>query len=110
MTEQADEARETNDISRKSLPFTPPGLSTLITGNAPSSLNWLVQQYAQGALASISLMETWLVNYRNMSDAWRAAWREQQDETLASVRAQLKSTLPDQPASQPKDAKKPRRD
>lgn len=87
--------------------FTLPDFSGIRAETPPFGMNWATRQYAQGMLASLGLMETWIANSRNISDAWQASLREQQDVFLSSFRSQLKSTLAEQPTDGAKAESKP---
>lgn len=80
----------------RSFPF--PAFPGMQNRQLPSGMNWLAQQYAQGALTSLSLFESWASNYRTASDAWRASLRQQQDTFLESMKAQLNLLSAETPA------------
>ena len=65
---------------------------------SPFATTWVAQQYSQGALTSLNLLESWIANYRTVSDAWRASIRQQQDAMLAATRSQLDSLSAGRPA------------
>ena len=81
------------------------GLSGLKEGTPPFATTWMARQYAQGALTSLNMLESWVSNYRTVTDAWRASLRQQQDAFLDSTKAQLKLMSPTMPA-EPEDAGK----
>lgn len=91
-----DAGNSKNDF--KPMMFSMPGLPMTKDGQSPFGMEWISRQYAQGALNSFNLFETWLANTRTLMDVWHNSLRQQQDMMLATTRSQLEALTPAKPA------------